>query len=112
MLAEKKSSVQSMNDNVTQHASRSKCSQQLSIIIKLTISKLFCSQATEDKHKPYYYEFGPPTRVEDQKKENLRRKLTIFFTAKLTNVSCKLVLHVGCERLVLTAVKLYSGLIC
>ena len=96
MVDERKSSIQSMNDNVTQHASRSKCRQQLSTIIKGTISKLFCSQATEDKHKPHYYEFGPPSSVEDQKKENLRRKLTIFFTSKLT-VSCKPVRHVGCE---------------
>ena len=78
MVAKKKSPVKTMYDNVTQQASRPKCRQQLYIIIKGTISKLFCSQATEDKHKIYYYEFGATTRVEDQKKGNFRRKLTIF----------------------------------
>lgn len=84
MVAEKKSSVKTMYDNVTQQASRSKCRQQLSIIIRSTISKLFCSQATEDKHKLYQYEYGPTTRVEDQKKGNFRRKLTIFSPPHLT----------------------------
>ena len=78
MVAEKKTPVKTMYDNVTQQASRPKCRQQLSIIIKGTISKLFCSQATEDKHKLYYYEFGPTTRVEYQKKGNFWIKLTIF----------------------------------
>lgn len=81
MVAEKKSSVKTMYDNVTQQASRSKCRQQLSIIIR---SKLFCSQATEDKHKLYQYEYAPTTRVEDQKKGNFRRKLTIFSPPNLT----------------------------